>query len=64
MILSEAEALRQRNALHIETYAEAWAQATQEEREMAELAMKDRWSDADRARYAELMRLSIGMAAR
>jgi hypothetical protein len=58
MICSEAEALRQRNALFIEAYAKAWAEATPGERELATLAMKDRWNDADRARHAELIRLS------
>lgn len=58
MILSEAEARRQRNALYIEAYAKAWAEASPLERELAMLAMKDRWSDADRVRHAELSRLS------
>ena len=58
MMFSEAEARRQRNALYIEAYAKAWAEASPLERELATLAMKDRWSDADRARHAELMRLS------
>ncbi|WP_119271516.1 hypothetical protein [Taklimakanibacter deserti] len=58
MIFSEAEARRQRNALYIEAYAKAWAEASPNERELAVLAMKDRWSDADRARHAELTRLT------
>ena len=58
MILSEAEARRQRNTLYIEAYTKAWAEASPFERELAMLAMKDRWSDADRARHAELSRLS------
>lgn len=58
MIFSESEARRQRNALYIEAYAKAWAEASPHERELATLAMKDRWSDADRARHAELIRLT------
>lgn len=58
MIFSEAEARRQRNALYIEAYAKAWAEASPLERELAMLAMKDRWSDADRTRHAELTRLT------
>jgi len=58
MIFSEAKARRQRNALYIEAYAKAWAEASPNERELAMLAMKDRWSDADRARHAELTRLT------
>ncbi len=58
MIFSEAEARRQRNALYIEAYAKAWAEASPLERELAMLVMKDRWSDADRARHAELTRLT------
>jgi hypothetical protein len=58
MIFSEAEARRRRNALYIEAYAKAWAEASPLERELATLAMKDRWNDADRARHAELARLS------
>lgn len=58
MVLSEAEARKQRNALYIEAYARAWAEASPAERELAVLAMKDRWTDADRARHAELTRLS------
>ncbi|MGE0239616.1 MAG: hypothetical protein AB7F09_19945 [Parvibaculaceae bacterium] len=61
MIFSEAEALRQRNALYIEAYAKAWAEATPLERELATLAMKDRWSGTDRARHAELTRLTRGI---
>lgn len=57
MILTEAEARRRRNALYIEAYAKAWAEASPAERELAALAMKDRWSDADRTRFAELTRL-------
>lgn len=56
MIFSEAEARRQRNALYIEAYAQAWAEASPTERELAMLSMKDRWNDADRARYAQLTR--------
>ena len=58
MILSETEARRRRNALYIEAYAKAWAEASPIERELATLAMKDRWSDADRARHGELTRLA------
>jgi hypothetical protein len=58
MIFSEAEARRQRNALYIDAYAKAWAEASPIERELATLAMKDRWTDADRARHAELTRLA------
>ncbi len=57
MIFSEAEARRQRNALYIEAYAEAWAEASPVERELAMLAMKERWNDADRTRHAALTRL-------
>jgi hypothetical protein len=57
MIFSEAEARRQRNALYIEAYAKAWAEASPVERELAMLAMKDRWNDADRTRHAALTRL-------
>lgn len=56
MIFSEAEARRQRNALYIEAYAKAWAEASPTERELATLSMKERWNDTDRARYAELTR--------
>jgi hypothetical protein len=58
MILTETEARRQRNALYIEAYARAWAEASPLERELASLAMKDRWTDAERARHAELARLA------
>ena len=58
MIFSEADAQRQRNARYIEAYARAWAEATPTERELAALTMKDRWSDADCARHAELTRLA------
>jgi hypothetical protein len=58
MIFNEAAARRQRNALYIEAYAKAWAEASPIERELAALAMKDRWSDTDRARHAELTRLT------
>jgi hypothetical protein len=58
MILTEAEARRQRNALYIEAYAKAWAEASPIERELATLAMKDRWTDAERARHVELTQLS------
>ena len=58
MTFTEAEARRRRNALYIEAYAKAWAEASPLERELATLAMKDRWSDAERARHAELTRLS------
>lgn len=58
MIFSEAEARKQRNALYVEAYAKAWAEASPLERELATLAMRDRWNDTDRARHAELMRLS------
>jgi hypothetical protein len=63
MILTEAEARRQRNALYIEAYARAWAEASPLERELATLAVKDRWSDAERARHAELTRRSRGKLA-
>jgi hypothetical protein len=63
MIFNEAEARRQRNALYIEAYAKAWAEASPIERGLAALAMKDRWSDADRARHAELTRLSRAVLA-
>jgi hypothetical protein len=52
MIFNEAEARRQRNAAYIEAYAKAWAEASPVERELATLAMKDRWTDVDRARHA------------
>ena len=58
MIFTEAEARRQRNALYVEAYAKAWAEASPLERELATLAMKERWSDGERARHAELMRLA------
>ena len=58
MILTEAEARRQRNARYIEAYAKAWAEASPLERELATLAMKDRWTDAERARHVELTKLS------
>jgi hypothetical protein len=58
MIFTEAQARRQRNALYIEAYAKAWAEASPLERELAMLTMKDRWTDADRARHAELTRQS------
>jgi hypothetical protein len=58
MIPSEMEALRRRNALYIEAYATAWAEATPSERELAMLAMKDRWTEADRFRHAELNRIA------
>jgi hypothetical protein len=54
MIFSEAEKRRRRNALYIEAYAKAWAEASPAERELAVLTMKDKWSDADRERHAEL----------
>lgn len=63
MILTEAEARRRRNALYIEAYAKAWAEASPAERELAALAMKDRWSDADHARHAELTRPPTSVAA-
>jgi hypothetical protein len=63
MILSEAEARRRRNALYIEAYAKAWAEASPVERELATLAMKDRWSDADRNRHGELTRLAAAALA-
>ena len=63
MILTEAEARRQRNALYIEAYVKAWAEASPLERELATLAMKDRWTDAERARHAELTQLSQGTLA-
>ncbi|MGE0007802.1 MAG: hypothetical protein AB7S92_19750 [Parvibaculaceae bacterium] len=63
MMPSEAEALRRRNAAYIEAYATAWAEATPLERELAALTMKDRWSDADHSRQAELIRLSLRMPA-
>lgn len=59
MITPEAEARRRRNQEYIEAYAKAWAEATPAERELAALTMKDRWSDADRARHAELTRLPL-----
>lgn len=58
MIFSEAEARKRRNALYIEAYARAWAEASPAERELAMLAMKERWTDADRSRHAELTRLT------
>jgi hypothetical protein len=64
MIFSEAEARRRRNALYIEAYAKAWAEASPAERELAMLTMKDRWSDADRARHAELTRQPLLAPAR
>ena len=64
MIFSEAEARRRRNALYIEAYAQAWAEASPAERELAVLAMKDRWNDADRARHAELSRQPLPASAR
>jgi hypothetical protein len=63
MILDEAEALRRRNARYIEAYATAWAQASPLERELAALAMKERWSGADRERHAELRRLAAQAGA-
>lgn len=54
MIFNEAERRRRRNALYIEAYAKAWAEASPTERELAVLTMKDKWSDADRERHAEL----------
>jgi hypothetical protein len=63
MIFTEAQARRQRNALYIEAYAKAWAEASPVERELATRAMKDRWTDAERARHAELTRLSQGTPA-
>jgi hypothetical protein len=56
MIFNEAEARRRRNALYIEAYARAWAEASPAERELAVLTMKERWNDADRTRHAELTR--------
>lgn len=64
MIFSEAEARKQRNALYIEAYARAWAEASPAERELAMLAMKERWTDADRTRHAELTRLSSPVLSR
>jgi hypothetical protein len=64
MIFSEAEARRHRNAIYIEAYARAWAEASPAERELAMLAMKDRWSDADRARHTELTRQPLLAPAR
>jgi len=63
MIFSEAEARRRRNALYIEAYAKAWAEASPAERELAVLTMKDRWTDADRARHAELSRQPLPTSA-
>jgi hypothetical protein len=54
MIFTEAQARRQRNALYVEAYAKAWAAASPLERELATLAMKDRWSPEEHARHAEL----------
>lgn len=54
MIFSEAERRRRRNALYIEAYAKAWAEATPAERELAVLVMKEKWTDEDRARHAAL----------
>ena len=54
MMLDDTEARRRRNALYIEAYAKAWAEASPTERELAVLTMKDRWNDADRTRHAEL----------
>jgi len=56
MTYSEPEARRRRNALYIEAYAKAWAEASPAERELAMLAMKDRWTNAERLRHAELTR--------
>ena len=39
MIFTEAEARRRRNALYIEAYAKAWAEASPAERELADLTM-------------------------
>jgi hypothetical protein len=63
VIFSETEARRRRNALYIEAYAKAWAEATPAERELAVLTMKDRWNDAERARHAELTRQSLSISA-
>ena len=60
MMLDDIEARRRRNALYIEAYAKAWAEASPDERELAVLTMKDRWHDADRARHAELTRSLAG----
>jgi hypothetical protein len=62
VIFSEAEARRRRNALYIEAYAKAWAEATPAERELAVLTMKDRWNDVERARHAELTRQSLSIS--
>lgn len=59
MIFNDTEARRRRNALYIEAYAKAWAEASPAERELAVLTMKDRWNDAERARHAELSRGSV-----
>lgn len=59
MIFNDSEARRRRNALYIEAYAKAWAEASPAERELAVLTMKDRWNDAERARHAELSRGSV-----
>jgi hypothetical protein len=58
MIGTEADARRRTNELYIEAYARAWAEASPLERELATLAMKDRWTDAERTRHAELTKLS------
>lgn len=59
MIINDTEARRRRNALYIEAYAQAWAEASPAERELAVLTMKDRWNDAERTRHAELSRSSV-----
>jgi hypothetical protein len=63
MNFTEAGGRRQRDALYIEGYAKAWAEASPLERELATLAMKDRWSETERARHAELTRLLQGTLA-
>ncbi|TMJ36695.1 MAG: hypothetical protein E6G89_16020 [Alphaproteobacteria bacterium] len=63
MIFPEAEARRRRNALYIEAYAKAWAEASPAERELAMLAMKDRWNDAERVRHGELTRRPLSACA-
>lgn len=63
MIFNDIEARRRRNALYIEAYSKAWAEASPAERELAVLTMKDRWNHAERARHAELSRGSVTPAS-
>lgn len=45
------------NEAYIAAYAREWEAASPAERELATLEMKDRWSEADKARRVELLRL-------